>query len=166
MVGDGQRVRRLKLLSRLRICVLSPGRRPMASLGIYQACTPAEALQTSQGRERFAHRASSLKLGTWNVRCMVDTDGSVEVASQRADGQRGEKRKVDQIVCELERYDVVVGALQETKWFGSEGYEVGGSVLLTSGRVTPASGEAVQRKEDVALVLRGLALDAWKRGGK
>ena len=138
----------------------------MASLGIYQACTPAEALQTSQGRKLFAHRVSLLKLGTWNVWSMVDTDGSVEVASQWADSQIGEERKVDQIVCELERYDVVVRALQETKWFGSEVYEVGGSVLLTSSRVIPASGEAVQRGEGVALVLRRLALDAWKRGGK
>ena len=65
----------------------------MVSLGIYQACTPAEVLQTSQGRELFAHRVSLLKLGTWNVWSMVDTDGSVEVASQQADGQRGEERR-------------------------------------------------------------------------
>ena len=83
----------------------------MVSLGIYQACTPTEVMQTSQGRELFAHRASLLKLGMWNMWSMVDTDGSFEVASQRADDQRGEERKVDQIVCELERYDVVVEAL-------------------------------------------------------
>ena len=35
---------------------------------------------------------------------------------------RGEDRKVDQVVCELSRYEVVVGALQETKWFGCEVY--------------------------------------------
>ena len=64
----------------------------MASLSIHQACIPAEALQTSQGRN-FAHRASLLKLGTWNVRSMVDTEGSIEVASQRTDGQRGEERR-------------------------------------------------------------------------
>ena len=137
----------------------------MASLDIYQACTPAEALQTSQG-SNFAQSVSTLKLGTWNVRSMVDTVGTIEVASQRADGRRGEERKVDQIVCELERYGVVVGALQETRWFGSEVYKVNGSVLLTAGRMTPAPGETVQRGEGVALVLRGVALDAWKRGGK
>ena len=97
---------------------------------------------------------------------MVDTEGPVEVASQWADGQRGEDRKVDQIVCELERYDIVVGALQETKWFGCEVYKVNGSVALTAGRTTPAQGELVQRGEGVALVLRGLALDTWKKGGK
>ena len=58
---------------------------------------------------------------------------------------------MDLIVCELERYDVVVGALQETKWFGSKVYEVSGSVQLTSGRVTPAPGDAVRRGEGVAL---------------
>ena len=83
----------------------------MASLGIYQACTPTEVMQTSQGRELFVHKVSLLKLGMWNVRSMVDTDGAVEVASQWADDQRGEERKVDQIMCELERYDVVVEAL-------------------------------------------------------
>ena len=92
---------------------------------------------------------------------MVDTEGPVEVASQRAD-----HRKVDQIVCELERYDIVVGALQETKWFGCEVYEVNRSVVLTAGRTTLAQGEPVQRGEGVALVLSGLALDAWKKGGK
>ena len=51
---------------------------------------------------------------------MVDTEGPVEIASQRADSHRGEDRKVNLIVNELRRYDVRVAALQETKWFGSE----------------------------------------------
>ena len=57
---------------------------------------------------------------------MVDTQSPIAVANQ---GVRGEDRKVDQVVCELDRYGVVVGALQETKWFGSEVYEVCGSVV-------------------------------------
>ena len=44
-------------------------------------------------------------------------------------------------MCELERYDFVVGALQETKWFGCEMYEVNGSMVLTAGQTTPAQGE-------------------------
>ena len=79
----------------------------------------SQDLQPSQGRKQsFAQRARCIRcnFAMWNVRSMVDTEGSVEVASQRADGQRGEDRKVDQLVCELERYDIVVGALQETKW--------------------------------------------------
>jgi len=97
---------------------------------------------------------------------MVDTEGPVEVASQRSGGQRGEDRKIDQIVLELRRYNVSVGALQETKWFGDEVYEVNGSVLLTAGRPSPAEGMPVVRGEGVALVLDGLGLAAWKRGGK
>ena len=54
------------------------------------------------------------------MRSMVDTDGPIEVASQSA--ERGEDRKVDQVVYELAKYGVVVGVLQETKWFGSEVY--------------------------------------------
>ncbi len=134
----------------------------MAPLVMRNVCTPDEVLQTTQGRNRFAQSMRRLKLGTWNVRSMVDTKGLVEVASQWADGQRGEERKVDQIVCELERYNVVVGALQETKWFGCEVYEVSDSVV-TSGRAAPAKGEPVQ---GVALVLRDIAMDTWKKGGK
>ena len=140
----------------------------MVSLGRYQACSPAEDLQPSQGRNKqqqyHAHRARKanlfLKVGTWNVRSMVDTEGCIEVASQ-TNGKRGEDRKVDQVVGELARYDVVVGALQETKWFGDEVYEVDESVVLTAGRNTPAQGEIVRRGEGVALVLRGLALAGW-----
>ena len=76
---------------------------------------------------------------------MVDTDGPVEIASQRADSHRGEDRKVHLIVNELKRYDVKVAALQETKWFGSEVYQVSGSVVLTAGRKTPGEGENVVR---------------------
>ncbi len=79
----------------------------MMSLNLRQTCSPAENLQISQGRN-FAHRARKAKkragkrarsrrsvwrLGTWNVRSMVDTEGPVEVASQGT--ERGEERKVD-----------------------------------------------------------------------
>ena len=60
----------------------------------------------------------------------------------------------------------MVGALQETKWFEDEVYEVDKSVVLTAGRNTPAQGEIVQRGEGVTLVLRGLALAGWRRAGK
>ena len=53
------------------------------------------------------------RAGTWNVRLIVDMEGPIEVASQR--NVRGEDSKVDLVVSELARYDVVIGALQETK---------------------------------------------------
>ena len=53
---------------------------------------------------------------------MMDTDGQVEVASVKADGQRGKQRKVDLIMNEMKRYGMKVAALQKTKWFGCELY--------------------------------------------
>ena len=99
----------------------------MVPLDSCQAQSPAENLQNSQGRNQHtAHRANKGKTamrkarnvwraGTWNVRSMVDTEGPIEVASQW--NERGEDRKVDLVVGKLARYGVVIGALQETKWF-------------------------------------------------
>ena len=53
------------------------------------------------------------RAGTWNIRSMVDTEGPIEVARQR--NERGEDRKTDVVVGQLARYDVAIGALQETK---------------------------------------------------
>lgn len=86
-------------------------------------------------RTSMVDAATSVKFGTWNVRSMVDTAGCVEVASCHAG--RGEDCKVDLVISEQARYVIVVGALQETKWFGNEVYEVADSVVLTSGRRTP-----------------------------
>ena len=75
-----------------------------------------------------------------------------------------DERKVDQGVSKLERYHVVVDALQETKWFGCEVYRVGESVVLSAGREVPEMGIR-QRGEGVAIVLSGEAAMAWRAGG-
>ena len=142
----------------------------MAPLSTRHSCAPAEVLRASQGvfHQKSAQRAKTavLTASTWNIRSMVDTEGPVEVASQASGNQRGETRKVDQVVFELTRYGVSVCALQETKWFGEAVYEVNGGVLLAAGRPTPADGVSIRRGEGVALVLLGPALAAWKLGGK
>lgn len=77
-----------------------------------------------------------------------------------------EVRRIDQVVAALEKYEVAVTALQETKWFGSNIYSVGRSLVLTSGRPTPINSSGTrQRGEAVALVLRGPALSCYKAGG-
>ena len=76
--------------------------------------------------------ATSVKFGTWNVRSIVDTAECVEVASHHTD--RGEDREIDLVISEQARYVIVVGALQKTKWFGNEVYEVADSVVLTPER--------------------------------
>ena len=126
----------------------------MVPLESCQAQSPAETLQNSLGKNQHtAHRANKGKtavrkarnvcrrVGTWNMRSMVDTEGPIEVASQR--NERGEDRKVDLVVGELARYDVVIGALQETKWFGCGTYKVSDSMILTSGRRKPGEGECM-----------------------
>ena len=95
---------------------------------------------------------------------MEDTEGPKEVASQR--NERGEDREVDLVVGELTRNDVVIEAIQETKWFGCGAYKVSDIMVLNSGRLTPCEGECAQRRAGVALVLRGQALAAWRRGGQ
>ena len=70
------------------------------------------------------------------------------------------------MVGELQRYKVYVGVLQEAKWFGSESYKVGDSIVLPSGRPTPQPGQSGQRGGGVALVFSGPAIDAWKAVGQ
>ena len=76
---------------------------------------------------------------------VADTEGPMEIASQMADSHRGEGRKVNLVVNELKRYGMKVAALQEMKCFGSEVYQVSGSVVLTAGRKMLAEGERVMR---------------------
>jgi len=80
---------------------------------------------------------------------MVDVTGPIEIARPKTWGPK----RIDLIVHKLARYNVSVGALQETKWFGNEVYKVGDNVMLTAGRRTPAERDIVQRGEGVALVL-------------
>ena len=60
-------------------------------------------------------------------------EGTIEVACQWCNDQKGEDRKIDQIMLEL--YNVSVRALQ---WFGDEVYEVDDSVLMIGGCPAPA----------------------------
>jgi len=139
----------------------------MAPLGSRQDCSPAEALHPSQGEPSLgAHRASQKwYVASWNVRTLLDVEGSIETARGFGDGSVVDERKLDQVLSELDRYGVVVAGLQETKWFGSNIYKVGKSVILSSGRDVPKEGESRQRGEGVAIVMSGPAVSAWKAGG-
>ena len=97
---------------------------------------------------------------------MLGTDGTVETARQGRDATSVEDRKIDLVVQELERYDIRVAALQETKWLGREMYHVGESVVLTAGRPVPAPEQPIQGGEGVAIVLRGPAISAWSAAGQ
>ena len=96
---------------------------------------------------------------------LVDCEGPVETARQSATAE-GEDRRIDLVIRELGRYQVVAAGLQETKWFGNAMYKVGESVVLTAGRPTPQARQPRQRGEGVAIILSGPAVAAWKRGGE
>ena len=146
----------------------SMGCRSMAPLDACQVCSPTEDLHTSwvgpsfkraQSRKR-KRKLSLWHLASWNVRSMLDVEGSIKTARQRCETREAEDRKIDQVVSEVGRYGVVVAALQETKWFGEDVYHVGGSVVLAAGRPVPGDGQARKRGEGVALVLAGPAVKA------
>ena len=63
---------------------LRTGRRLMPSLKPHLASAPAEDLHTSQVHMSHAHRAKkkgwTWRLASWNVRSMLDAEGSVERA--------------------------------------------------------------------------------------
>jgi hypothetical protein len=56
----------------------------MAPLSASLVCPSAEVLQTSREVKNYAHRRAKLKrdwyFGTWNVRSLVDNEGSIETA--------------------------------------------------------------------------------------
>ena len=113
-----------------------------------------------------AKKASSWRVGSWNVRSLLDSEGPVETARQGRDTAQGEDRRIDQVVMELNRYNVKIAALQETKWFGNAMYRVGESIVVAAGRPVPKPGETLQRGEGVAIVLSGPAVRAWKEAGE
>ena len=82
----------------------------MAPLGSRQDCSPAEALHPSQGEPSLgAHRASQKwYVASWNVRTLLDVEGSIETARGFSDVSVVDERKVDQVLSELDRYGVVV----------------------------------------------------------
>ena len=105
-------------------------------------------------------------MASWNVRTLVDVDGPTEIARRfSCDVSVIDERKIDQVISELDRYQVNVAALQETKWFGVDAYRIGGSVVLTAGRDVPNAEQKRQRGEGVAIVLTEEAIHAWKTGG-
>ena len=99
------------------------------------------------------------------MRTLLDAGGLIETAKHIAELIISDERKIDQIVEVLKKYNVYLAGLQETKWFGAEMYKVGDSVALSSGRPVPTTRESHHKREGVALVLRGSAIQAWKAAG-
>lgn len=122
----------------------------MASLSASLECPSAEEFQTSHEVKNSAHRRAKLRrndwyLGTWNVRSLVDNEGSVETARISAEVAEPEDRRIDLVIRELDRYNIKVAALQETRWFGGNIYHVGKGVVFSAGREVPQGNQHKQR---------------------
>ena len=50
-----------------------------------------------------------LELASWNLRTLVDVEGSVETARHGCEVSVMDERKIDQVVSELDRYCVFCG---------------------------------------------------------
>ena len=82
---------------------LSTGQRTMLPLNLPLVCTPAEDLCPSQARSFSAKKSFAWRVGSWNVRSLLDADGPVEVARQGRDALQAEDRRVDLVVREVDR---------------------------------------------------------------
>ena len=61
---------------------------------------------------------------SWNVRTLLDVEGSIETAKQvmESESDLPDEQKIDQVVDGLKHYCINVTGLQETKWFGAKEY--------------------------------------------
>ena len=113
-------------------------------------------------------RRTSLNVGCWNMRTLVESEGSIATSLARP-GSRSVSvdRKAMFMVQELRKYGMNLTGISETKWFGHEVYNIDGFTLLHSGRPVPdrANGEAVVRNEGVGIVLDPQMSEAWKNAG-
>ena len=107
-----------------------------------------------------------LNIACWNMRSLVQAEGSVDTAVSRPGRGVAVDRKVDLMVDELKKYSISVTGISETKWFGQEVYSVSNFTVLHSGRPRPEQGERVERNEGVAIVLDQQMTDAWRAAGE
>ena len=107
-----------------------------------------------------------LNLACWNLRTLVQGEGSVDTAVSRPDRGVAVDRKADSMVKELKKYSISVTGISETKWFGQEVFNVSNYTILNSGRPRPEQRERDERNEGVAIVLDPQMTDAWRAAGE
>ena len=109
-------------------------------------------------------------IATWNVRSLVENAGDERICRKRPNealqNPNTVDRKSDLLVRELRRYQVSIGAVQETKWFGCNVWQADGHTLLHSGRSLPGNNENGARKEGIGILLDERATNAWRAAGE
>ena len=110
------------------------------------------------------HCQSWLNIGCWNMRSLVEAEGSVATASVRGGVQVD--RKINLLVDELRHFDMCITGVSESKWFGQGVYEVDGFVMVHSGRPLPIGNDSVLRNEAVGIVMNPVVAAAWRDSGE
>jgi len=101
------------------------------------------------------------------VHSLVEADGGVKTATVRTGKQLvAVDRKNKFLVDELKRFRMRAVCISETKWFGSDVYEVDGFTVLHSGCELPQPVDVLQRGEGVAVVLDPVMAQAWRDAGE
>ena len=121
---------------------------------VLSAVTQVSTRSWIMASHKGCRKAPKLSLGCWNMRTLVESDGSIETAVARK-SSRGVAvdKKASLMVMEFKKYRVNVVGISETKWFGSAVYSVDGLVILHSGRQVPADGNKTLRNEGVAVIV-------------
>ena len=115
----------------------------------------------------FRHLKYFLRVGCWNVRSLVEADGGVKTATVRTGKHPvAVDRKIKFLVNELKCFRMGAVCISETKWFGSDLYEVDGFTVLHSGHDLPQPGNAFQCGGGVAVILDPVMTQAWRDAGE
>ena len=79
----------------------------------------------------------ALLMATWNVRSLVENAGDERIRRRRPQKALSNPQaighKLDLLMRELRQYRASVGAIQETKWFGSDIWHAEGYTFLHLG---------------------------------
>ena len=110
-------------------------------------------------------RPKRLNVGCWNMRTLVESDGSIATGVSRQGG-RGVTVDRKAMLMVKQKFKMSVTGISETKWFGSAVYNVDGYLILHSGHPIPGDGEKVERNEGVGIVLDPCMAENWKESGE
>ena len=119
--------------------------------------------------KRKKKKQEKVNLVCWNMRTLVEDDGSIKTGRVRQNEQRRKgsvEKKAVLMVWEMKRYATFAAAISETKWFGNDIYEIENYTILHSGRELPKEGEPVATGEGVGIALSPEATKAWRDGGE
>ena len=119
-----------------------------------------------QGHGQRRRKQCPLRVGCWNMRTLVESEGPIETSVARPGG-RGVpvERKASLMVGELKRYGVNVTGISETKWFGQSVYDIEDFTIIHSGRHVPDEAP-LHRSEGVGIVLDTAMAAAWREAGE